>query len=344
MSSDDSGEKRFIPWVCIALLVANVGAFAFEIARGADVMNGPKPMLMIDLGGNFGPMTLAGEPWRLFTSMFLHFGLIHLAMNMLLGLFQLGQITERLYGHAGFAVAYVVAGLGGSLASAIRANTVSAGASGAVFGIVGAFGAFLIFHRKRFDQDALKKQLANLALIIGINIWLAIQVPGIDQAAHIGGLVTGFLVGLALEIKHRPDTSRVARAVLVGVLGVGAIFGASYAVTASDQQGGLDPATKAFFEAENEIMGRWDEIPKGTSNAEAARIFSEEIIPAWEIAQVRYIKAGGNNQTLLKYINLRREGWKVMVEGLNANDRATVERGAAMHEDAKRLFLQGAAP
>jgi rhomboid protease GluP len=343
VSSDDGG-KRFIPWVCIVLLVANLGAFAYEIARGGDVMNGPNPLLMLDLGGNVGVRTLDGEPWRLFTSMFLHYGIIHLAMNMLLGLFQFGQVAERLYGHASFAVAYVVAGLAGSLASALRGTAISAGASGAVFGIIGAFGAYLIFHRKRFDQDVLKKQLANLAFLIGINVWLAFQVPGIDQAAHIGGLVTGFLVGLALEAGHRPGSSRLARAALVGVLGVGGIVGATFVMAPQGRGPSLELERGAdeFFAAEKTIVEQWNGVVRAqVDDAQAARVLADEIIPAWDKAQVAYVHAGGNNARLLRYINMRRDAWQLMLEAVQAGDKAAVGAAQAKHAEALRLLEEG---
>jgi rhomboid protease GluP len=330
-----TAEKRFVPWVCLVLLVANIGVFALEIAKGGDVMNGPSPAQMIELGGNLGALTLDGEPWRLLTSMFLHYGLIHLAMNMLLGLYQIGQITERLYGHAGFAAAYLVAGLGGSLASAIRGQAVSAGASGAVFGIVGAFLAYLILHRHRFEKKVLHAQLGNLALMIGIQIWLGFKVAGIDQAAHIGGLVTGFVVGLALELGHRDGANRLARAALVGVLGTGAIIGASFAAAPASRPVAFEPGVEAI----DRVMAQWRAVVESKpDDLEMARKIENEILPAWESAQVAYIHGGGKNQVLLDYINLWRDGWKLIVEGLRGRDGTKVEAGLAKHKEASRLI------
>jgi rhomboid protease GluP len=332
-----TAEKRFVPWVSLALLVANLGAFALTIAKGGDVMN-PSPALMLELGGNFGPITLDGEPWRLFTSMFLHYGLIHLAMNMFLGLYQFGQITERLYGHAGFAAAYVVAGLGGSLASAVRGQAISVGASGAVFGIIGAFLAYLILHRKRFDRAVLNKQFANLAFLIGLNVWLAFQVPGIDQAAHIGGLVTGFVVGLALELGQREGANRLVRAALVGVLGTGAIIGASFALgERTAARIAFEPGTMEFGKAEMNILDRWVAFVNSEPPDDQIVKLIDDLLPEWEAAQVAYVHAGGNNPELLRYINLRRDAWIAMRDGLRQKDQATFDRGLELFKQADEL-------
>ena len=121
------------PYVTVALAALNVIVFGVAVAAGADPMS-PDPDTMFELGGNFGPVTLAGEPWRLFTSMFLHYGILHLAMNML-GLLDGGRHVERMYGRAAYIALYVFAGLAGSLASALSGQAVSAGASGEIFGV-----------------------------------------------------------------------------------------------------------------------------------------------------------------------------------------------------------------
>jgi rhomboid protease GluP len=207
-------------WVTYALIAANVAAFAYEFASGAQA-GSPTPQQMIDLGGDFAPLTLDGQWWRVVTSMFLHYGIWHIAMNMIC-LYQ-GRIVEIVYGRAGFAALYLAAGLAGSIASLARAsNVVSAGASGAVFGVFGAFGAYLLLRRDRLDPVAVKRTAGSLALFIGINMVIGITTPGIDMSAHIGGLIAGFVAGVALLAGARPDARSIVRAIAVAVVAVAA--------------------------------------------------------------------------------------------------------------------------
>src|SRR5207244_2818682 len=131
--------------------------------------------------------------------MFLHYGVIHIAMNMIC-LYQ-GRSTEGLYGHLGFVAIYVVSGLLGGIGSLAHAsNTVSAGASGAVFGVFGGFGAFLLLRRQSIDPAVWQRTASRLGTFIAINLVIGLQASGIDITAHIVGLVTGFAVGAALLV------------------------------------------------------------------------------------------------------------------------------------------------
>jgi rhomboid protease GluP len=329
--------NKFIPWVSIVIFVANVAMFGVEMARGADLMWGPRPDKMMQLGGNFGPITLDGEQWRLFTSMFLHYGIIHLAANMVMGLYQVGRGTEQAFGHVRFAVLYVVAGLGGSLASAVRGHAVSAGASGALFGLIGGFLAFILVNRKRLDPDGVRSTLRSLAFVIAINVWLGFQAQGIDQAAHIGGLVTGFVVGIALELRMTPSANRLVRAAIVGVLGLGAIGGASFALgKPTTARLAFDPGIDDFARVEAAVVDRWNQLMESHAPPEEqAKVLEQEIIPQWENGQVAYIAAGGDDQALLRRINERDAGWKLLLEGLRTHDAEKIEAGRQRIEDAK---------
>jgi membrane associated rhomboid family serine protease/antitoxin component YwqK of YwqJK toxin-antitoxin module len=147
---------------------------------------------ILDAGGNFNPLTLGGQPWRIFTSMFLHFGVIHLLVNMY-GLWQLGEFLEPGIGSARYAILYVICGLTAGVASLFfNVLVVSAGASGAIFGLYGfQLGAELIstYH----DREKLKRVLLNFVIFVVINAFIAGQVR-VDMSGHIGGLVAGLLI------------------------------------------------------------------------------------------------------------------------------------------------------
>ena len=132
--------------VTSVLLALNVVIFGLMLAWGMDPMQ-PAIDGLIQWGANYGPKTTQGEWWRMFTCMFLHIGVLHLLFNML-ALWNVGSCMERLLGSTGFLVLYLLAGLLGSVASvAWNPFVVSAGASGAIFGLYGGLLAFLMRHR-----------------------------------------------------------------------------------------------------------------------------------------------------------------------------------------------------
>ncbi len=139
------------------------------------------------------------EVWRIVTSMFIHIGGVHILANML-SLILFSRIVELAFGSISFTVCWFVAGSTGSIASIllntnITPNTVSAGASGAIFGTAGAFMSYLIINRKSIGPNA-QASFLSLAVILLINIAIGVAVPFIDNTAHLGGLIAGFLFGL----------------------------------------------------------------------------------------------------------------------------------------------------
>jgi hypothetical protein len=134
--------------------------------------------------------------------MFLHIGFSHLAFNAW-ALFSLGREVEAFYGPVWFTAIYLISGLGGNLAYYLfGSDTLSAGASGAVFGLIGSEAAFFWLNRDLFGQIG-RQRLANLAVLIGINLIFGFTVPGINNLAHLGGLVSGAVMGLALAPRYR---------------------------------------------------------------------------------------------------------------------------------------------
>jgi rhomboid protease GluP len=202
--------------------------FAFELVQGAN-LSGPSPQGMIALGGDFAPLTRGGEPWRLVTAMFLHYGAIHIGMNMVC-LYQIRSV-ERVLGRAEFLALYFAAGLVGGLASlAAHPRAVSAGASGAVFGMFGAFAAVMVVRRKQIDPEAWRRTMRSLATFFGVNLAFGLAQSGIDVTAHIGGLATGFVGGFLLAKTAGPRPKHLLRAFVVALVGAGIAFGGLYAL------------------------------------------------------------------------------------------------------------------
>ena len=174
------------------LLYINILVFIIALTRGANILS-PDVAILIDLGANLRRLTLDGEPWRLFTSLFIHIGIIHLVLN-LLALIMIGKQLERVIGSFNFAAFYIFTGLIASLTSVIwHVNTASAGASGAIFGMFGLFIGLLLSKTIHFEDR--KSLLINMSILVGYNLIIGMK-QGIDNAAHAGGLVSGILVGM----------------------------------------------------------------------------------------------------------------------------------------------------
>ena len=181
----------------LTFIFLNVIAFLFEISHGD--WTGPFTLHRL---GALEPIAVVvnGEYWRLLTAMFLHGSYIHILFN-LFALYVLGPPLERAIGSTRFAVCYLVAGIGSSagvvLLWAIGLTKVGqlVGASGSIMGIVGAWAAFLLLHR---DLPAAKQRLSNVGLIIAIQVAFDLSTPQVSTSAHLCGLITGFVVGLAI--------------------------------------------------------------------------------------------------------------------------------------------------
>ena len=158
---------------------------------------------LIRWGASYGPLIFQGQWWRLFTAMFVHVGIFHLLVNMWC-LWNLGRLAEWQLGRVGLVLIYLGTGVGGGLASLLwHPNIVSAGASGAIFGIAGALiSAFRMGAVSVPGQD-LKRYLSSLMPFVLYNLLLGAVISFIDNAAHIGGLVTGLAFGAVLARRRQ---------------------------------------------------------------------------------------------------------------------------------------------
>lgn len=202
------------------LLLAAIGlVFVVEIAAGgtANVLGGPGERSLVELGALQPYLIANGQYWRLFTAMFLHAGLLHIAFNAY-ALWLFGQFVESTFGTRRMLLIFFVSGFLASVASYAFGppQTVGVGASGAIFGI---FGAFVAYHFRRRELAASAASLRWAMTMILLNAFLAFSIRGIDWRAHLGGLVGGFLIGTAIE-GFGPRRTRA----LVSVLGVGVLI------------------------------------------------------------------------------------------------------------------------
>lgn len=208
-------------FVTIAVIVANVAVLGIQVATGVDPF-GPTGEQSIAWGSNYGAYTLNGQWWRLITSCFVHGGLIHLGFNMYV-LWDLGRLTERVFGSLSFGLMYLVAGIGGSLTSTVwNPDGNSVGASGAVFGVAGAFLGFLLVNHGRIHPDIARNLRRSLLTFVLLNVAIGMAIPFIDQSAHLGGLATGFVCALIAAPRVGPQgpVRHHGRLPLVAILGI----------------------------------------------------------------------------------------------------------------------------
>lgn len=161
---------------------------------------------LIKFGAKFNPLILEGEWWRFITPIFLHIGILHLAMNTL-ALYYLGITVEKIFGRIRFILIYLIAGFGGSLASFLFSQNLSAGASGAIFGCFGALLYFGLIYPKLF----MRTMGLNIFVVLAINLAFGFSMEGIDNAGHIGGLIGGFL---ATGVLHFPKQKKMLQQIL----------------------------------------------------------------------------------------------------------------------------------
>lgn len=183
--------------VVLGLIILNTFVFLIEIFAG-----GPQNSLTLYRLGELDTISViyAHQNWRIVTALFLHYGFLHLLFNMF-ALVVLGPPLEREIGSLTFAICYLLSGIGSSVLMILLVKTrllqplQLVGASGCIMGIVGAWAGFLLPHR---HMPLAAQRLRNVVLIIVLQIAFDVVTPDVSMTAHLGGLVTGFVLGLAL--------------------------------------------------------------------------------------------------------------------------------------------------
>jgi membrane associated rhomboid family serine protease len=331
-----------------AIVALNALVFAVMVARGVSFVS-PTADSVLRWGADYGPRTLDGEPWRLVTNVFVHFGIIHIGLNML-ALWNAGGVIERLYGAPAFAALYLAAGLTGSLASlAVHPQTVSAGASGAVFGVYGALGAFLVRQRGVIPTPVLSNLQRVAVGFVAYNILFGFSSKSIDNAAHIGGLIGGAAAGLLLArpitVGRRNELGRPIAALLAaGLFAVAAVGALPHPLDFEGITTRYQSDEAAVLASYNKLVvaGRAGKMDRPT----IAAAIENEILPAYRRARApfetrqRWNRAQQRQIDLLRaYTSVRERGFVAIAAALRAGDDAAVKKASRETEDAAGKLL-----
>ena len=176
---------------------------------------------LIRLGANVQELVESGEYFRLLTAIFLHGGIIHLFFNMY-ALYSIGNFIETYFGRSKYFAVFILTGIVGSLVSYLFTRGFSVGASGAVFGLLGLLLAQKL--KRKVYYAELPIDTRSILIIVGINLLLGFTIPNVDNAAHIGGLISGTLLGLLLNHENAPIQKPLLTKVLLIISSVLVIY------------------------------------------------------------------------------------------------------------------------
>ena len=211
LKSYDATIQTYAPLVTSLLIVLIIAYSSWVFLCANSWMDVPVEAL-VKFGGNIRLLTFSGEEWRLWSSTFIHGGLLHLAMNIVC-LWSFGRLLERMSGHMKFLALYFISAIGSSIISMkFNGDVVSAGASGAIFGIFGSFMMYVLVMGKHFGltYDSIWNHVKEGLIFLVVNFVYSF-LPGIDMAAHLGGLLVGTGAGLIFAVVDSVSTKGFLR-------------------------------------------------------------------------------------------------------------------------------------
>jgi rhomboid protease GluP len=325
------------------LIAVNTLVFGAMLFSGAGLWHSQNGV-QLAWGANFGPATQDGEWWRLGSAMFLHFGLLHLTLNMW-ALWDAGQWVERMYGHFRFVLIYFAAGLAGNLLSLVlhQGQAVSGGASGAIFGLYGALLCFLWLERSRIQRGEFRLLFWAAVGFSVVSIVFGLMVPGIDNAAHIGGLFGGLLTGVLIKpnvgsVVMSQRTRLAAGLVFIALVAVMVVGIPQRAYRWSDEKQ-VQQEIGEFLQEDAAITRAWESImqqgqKKGASFEELADVIESVVVDRYEhsfeelsaLPRDANLPSAQAAQRLTRYAERRRDASRAMVEGLRAKDQSQIQK------------------
>jgi rhomboid protease GluP len=322
-----------------AIMGINVLVFIAMCFMGVNIFN-PSVESLITWGGNLRELTTGGEWWRLITSVFLHGGIIHLALNMY-ALFFIGSYLEPILGRTKFVIAYLCTGLLASLTSIWWSDArVSVGASGAIFGMYGLFISLLT--TKLIDKGARNSLLQSIGIFVFYNLIYGMK-GSIDNAAHIGGLISGFVLGYGFYWGiAQPKKQQYATALVVVVT---LLVTTAYLFQNKSSNAGFKQMLFSFSKLEEDAMLPFkNEKLEGSS---LANTLSKTSLPDWQKAKIEIEKVMNLElpekeyklrMHLKDYVNLRIEETELLI-AINRGD-STIEKNNRLQQIESSLVTK----
>lgn len=339
----------FIPakgYLVTPLLVdINIILFFAMVLSGVNFVI-PNSESLLNWGANFKPLTLEGQAWRLLTACFLHIGIFHLLFNMY-ALIYIGLLLEPYLGTTRFTAAYLLTGIASSVCSLWWNNLIiSAGASGAIFGLYGVF--FALLTTNLLEKSVKKAFLLSIGLFIAYNLLNGVKPnSGIDNAAHIGGLLTGFLFGYALIPSLKDLGSARIKWISIGILNV-LVLSVSFAVYRNlpNDIAKYDKGMQRFTRMESRALEVYN-LPDGTPNEVLMAGFKEKGIYCWN-ENLKILQSfkdmdlplpiRARNTKLKEYCELRIKTYELIYESLKEDYELDMNQLNAYNEQIQQLL------
>jgi rhomboid protease GluP len=312
------------------LINLNIVLFILMVISGANLFQ-PDNEILIKWGANFRPVTLEGEWWRLFTSCFLHIGIFHLLLNMY-ALVYIGMLLEPRIGSSRFLSAYILTGIAASATSLWWHDlTISAGASGAIFGMYGVFLAML--STNLIEKSARKALLTSIGIFVFYNLVNGMK-GGIDNAAHIGGLVSGLVIGYVFYPSLKKPEATNLKYSLITLLAVFVLTTSFFVYKKLPNDiGKYDQKMKSFSTMENLALKVYRMPENSSKYAYLTEIknsglyfWKENISLLNEVEKYKLPEAiHERNKKLLKYCELRVKSYELLYKAIDEDSEAYKE-------------------
>jgi len=347
------------PWTSVTniIIALNAAVFVLMGALGAGWIQTESMLPYILYGANNGAATTDGEWWRLLTSMFMHYGIMHLLLNMW-ALYQAGHFLEKLQGRRLYTLTYLGSGLAGGLASIFwnGDKTWSAGASGAVFGVFGAIVGYMLREKQALPPSVYRSMMKSSLTFAGYNILYGMARSGIDNSAHLGGVAGGLVLGwlLALPLNREARAQFGGQRLALGVAAVGVMLAAGVWLTprfdyrVSDVLA-WEEANRVFAPQETELLKQHDlslqRVARGEPDPAYPDWLETNLIPFYErwahALAVLTPEAGKSTAraraAMLEIFQLKIASYHHLAAGLRAQDATALRQ---FNEEDSRVSLE----